>query len=89
MLICTKIQLHPPLASFLRYYIDFANLLFWVIWACLAMPTKINQINLWESLMFICMQKKLHPALLLLRYCKDIKLAILGTLGISSHDQLN
>ena len=31
---------------FLRYHKAFANLLFWVIWACLAMSTKINRINL-------------------------------------------
>ena len=36
---------------------DFANLLFWLIWASLAMPNKINGINLYDSLIFICMQK--------------------------------
>ena len=30
--------------SFLRYHKDFANLLFWVIWAHLAIPTKISRI---------------------------------------------
>ena len=43
-------QLHKKspssLNSFLRYSKDFANLLFWVIWAGLAMPTKINSIKL-------------------------------------------
>ena len=34
------------LTSFFRYYKDFANFLFWVIWAGLAIPTKINGINL-------------------------------------------
>ena len=44
--------------SFLKYYRDFANLLFSVICAFLAMPmAKINRIHLQESLMFICMQK--------------------------------
>ena len=28
--------------SFLRYCKDFANLLFWIIWTGLAMPTKIK-----------------------------------------------
>ena len=45
------------LTSFLKYYKDFANLLFWVIWTGLALPTKINGINLEDSLMHICMQK--------------------------------
>ena len=45
------------LTSFLGYCKDFANFLFWVIWAALAMPTKINGINLYDSLMFICMQE--------------------------------
>ena len=36
---------------------DFANLLFCIIWACLPILTKINSINLQESLTFVCMQK--------------------------------
>ena len=52
--IYTKNNLHPSLS--LRYCKDFANLLFWVIWAGLVIP-KINGINLWDSLMFIWMQK--------------------------------
>ena len=43
--------------SFMRYCKEFSNLLLWVIWAGLAMPTKINSINLKNSLMFICMHK--------------------------------
>ena len=38
------------LTSFLKYCKDFGNL-FWVIWAGLAMPTKINGIDLMDSLM--------------------------------------
>ena len=43
MLICTKNQFHPSLV--LRYCKHFANVLLWIIWAGLAMPTKINGIN--------------------------------------------
>ena len=65
--------------SFLSYYKDFANLLFWVIWTCLAMPTTINRINLQESLMFICKQKTSSlPSFL--RYCKDITNLLLWVL---------
>ena len=45
------------LTSFLRYCKDFANLLFWVVCAGPVMSTKINDINLQDSLMFILMQK--------------------------------
>ena len=52
-----------PLTSSLKYCKDFANLLFWVIWASMAISNKINGINLWDCLMFICMQKnQLHPS---------------------------
>ena len=37
------------LTSVLKYCRDFANLLFWVMWAGLAMPTKINGINFFLS----------------------------------------
>ena len=53
---CTKNKLHSSLL-FLRYCKDFANLLFWVIWAGLAMPTRINYITSWNIFIFICMQK--------------------------------
>ena len=53
---CTKNQLQP-LNCFLRYCKDFANMLFWVIRADLAMPTKFNCINLLASLVSICIQK--------------------------------
>ena len=44
---------------------------FRIIYACLAMPTEINGLSLWESLMVIHMQNnKLPPSFL--RHCKDI-----------------
>ena len=58
--------------SFLWYHKDFANLLFWVIWACLITSTKINRISLKESLMFICMQNTTPSLPSFLRHCTDI-----------------
>ena len=64
------------------------NLLFWVFWAGLAIPTKINGINLKDSLMFICMQKTnfipTFPFEILQRY---YELAILVILGMPGYDQ--
>ena len=74
-----------PHSSFLRYQKDFPNLLFWVIWACLAMPTKINNTNLDVHLHA---KNKLDLSLfffeILQRY---YKLAILGGLDIPSYDK--
>ena len=41
----------PSLTSFLRYCKDIANLLLWVIWECLIMPTSNDSITLKETLM--------------------------------------
>ena len=42
-----RLYKNPTYSSlFLRYSKDYANLLFWVIWAGLVMPTKIEGINL-------------------------------------------
>ena len=42
-----------------RYYKDIVNLLFWVLWACLATQTQNakNTINLHKTFLFICRQK--------------------------------
>ena len=58
------------LTFFLRYCKDLTDLLFWVIWAGLAIPNKINGINLYDSLMFIYMPTSSLPSFL--RYFKDI-----------------
>ena len=85
---CKKSSSYLP--SFLWFCKDIANLLFWVLWACLAMASKNNGINLLKTLMFIFMQKiKFTPHLfleILLRYCK---LVILGTLGMAHHPHQN
>lgn len=41
-----NIDLSLSLSSLLRYCIDIAKLLFWVLWACLDMKTKNNSITL-------------------------------------------
>ena len=43
--------------SFLKYYEDIADLLFWVLWAHLDPSTKSNSTNLQETLIFIYRQK--------------------------------
>ena len=72
--------------SFLRYCKEMANLLFQVIWTCMATYTLNDSINLKKPLMFICRQKInfiLHIFLKLLeRYCK---LVILGPLHMASY----
>ena len=35
----------------------YANFLFWVLWTCLVAHTQNDSINLYKTLMFICMQK--------------------------------
>ena len=63
----------------LRYYKDIANLLFWVLWACLAMHTHSDTINLKKNFTFINKQK----------ICAKVcKLLILGTLGMPAYAHL-
>ena len=53
---CKKPYLH--LTSFLKYYENIANLLFWVLWT-----------NLLKTLMFICKQKLNSISHFFYRYC--------------------
>ena len=76
--------LHKKIIFMSRYFLDIlyckdiANLLFWVIWAGLAMRNKITGINLQESLL-ICIQKKSTSSLpCFLRYCKEIANLLFG-----------
>ena len=44
------------------YYKYIVNLLFWLLWACLAKQTESDTINLWKIFVFICRQKnQFHP----------------------------
>ena len=59
------------LTFFLRYCKEKANLLFWVIWVCLATPKVIGSI--WRNLWCLSTSKKPTSFFLFsLRYCKDI-----------------
>ena len=50
-----KNQLYPHvLLEILQRY---ANFLFWVLWTCLVAHSQNDSINLYNTLMFICMQK--------------------------------
>ena len=73
------------LLTFWRYCKDFANLLFWVLWACPAMISKNDSTNLQKTLIFIFTQKVIFITHLFLkilqRYCKLVILGPLGTLG--------
>ena len=47
-------------------------LLFWVLWACLAMTSKDDTISLQKTLMFVFIQKFMLIHHFFLKYCKDI-----------------
>ena len=58
------------LTSFLKYFKDIANFIFWVLLRYLATPTQSDSSNLYETLMFICEPKiNLIPI-----FSRDIKL---------------
>ena len=55
----------------LRYCIDIANLLFWVLWVCLATDTQSDTINLKKTSAFIFIQKINFVPNIFWKYCKD------------------
>ena len=64
MLICIKTQLHPPLLSW-DITQDLANLLFWVMRTCLAMPSRLigsNCTKVW--CLSACKKNQLHSSVL-------------------------
>ena len=82
MLICIKTQLHPPLLSS-DITQDLANLLFWVMQTCLAMPSRLigsTCTKVW--CLSACKKNQLHSSVLFWD-TNIFKLPILGTLGIS------
>ena len=71
------------LISFLRYCKEIANLLFWLIWACLATPAWNDTITFMKPSTFMSMEKinfNLHVFLDILQ--KYFKPVVLGTLGM-------
>ena len=64
----------------LRYWKDIANLLFWVLWACLAMQTQSDNIKLNSFGVYLQGKKQPHPTCFTGDITKICKL-ILDTLG--------
>ena len=65
----------------LRYYKDIVNLLFWVLWECLAKHTQSDTINLQKTFVFFCRQKINFTRIFFWRYCKDIQNSYFGYFG--------
>ena len=58
----------------LRYYKDIVNLLFWVLWACLAMQTQCDTITFRKLSFLLGGKKSTSPTpMLFCRYCKDMQ----------------
>ena len=81
-----KNQLH--LTSFLRYYKDIANLLFWELWESLTIPIKIIA-SICSKLSYLSTCKKSTSITsFFLKMQRNRKLIILGNLGIPGHRHL-
>ena len=77
------------LNSFLRYFKDNANLLFYKLWACWPCPSKIIASTCWKLLTFICRQKiNVIPYIFLEILQKTLQIAILGTLNMPGQSTL-
>ena len=77
------------LNSFLRYFKDNANLLFYELWACWPCPSKIIASTCWKLLTFICRQKiNVIPYIFLEILQKILQIAILGTLNMPGQSTL-
>ena len=77
------------LNSFLRYFKDNANLLFYELWACWPCPSKIIASTCWKLLTFICRQKiNVIPYIFLEILQKILQIAILGTLNMPAQSTL-
>ena len=78
-----------PFTISLRYYKEIVNLLFWVLWTCLAMQTQRDTMNLYKTFMFICRQKTNFtlppPPNAFLEIMQVCKLLFLGTLGMPGY----
>ena len=77
------------LNSFLRYFKDNANLLFYELWACWPCPSKIIASTCWKLLTFICRQKiNVIPYIFLEILQKILQIAILGALNMPGQSTL-
>ena len=88
MFICMQKKKTSTLTSFLRYRKDIANLLFWQLRECLAIPIKII-LSICSKLSCLSECKKIN---LITQFFKILqrngKLIILGNLGMSRHTNL-
>ena len=62
---------HPSFTFSLRYCKDIANLLFWVLWACLAMHTFV----------YLTVKKSTLSPMFSWRYCKCMQTSYFGYFG--------
>ena len=69
----------------LRYLKDIANLIFWVLWACLAAHTQSDTVNLLKISCLSADKNQLHRLRFSGDNAKIRKLLILGTMFISSY----
>ena len=67
---------------FLRYCKDIVNLLFWVLWECLAMHTQSDTNNFHD---YLHAKNQIHPSCFFGDIAKICKLLTLGTLGMLSN----
>ena len=75
-------QLSQQIWQFLGYRKDFANLLFWVLWAWLVMPTKIDSINLFQSFgVYLYANNQLHLSFLSWDIAKILQTCYIGYFG--------
>ena len=78
-----KKQFH--LSCFLWDIADIANLLSWVLWACLTMHTQNYTINLQKTFVYLQTKNQLHPTCFSGNIPKICKLLVLGTLGMPDY----
>ena len=75
-------KLTSSFTPFLRYCKDIVNLLFWVLWGCLAMHTQSDTINFHD---YLHAKNQLRPPCSFGDIAKICKLLSLGTLGMPSY----
>ena len=81
---CKNFIIHFFLKTAKKNKKTIANLLFWVIWTCLAMHTQSCTINLYKTFVFICRQKINLSHTFFWRYCKDMQSYYFGYVGHAS-----
>ena len=69
------------LTFFLKYCKEIADLLFWIIWACLATHTYNDSINLKKPLTFICRQKINFTLHVFIEIAKILQTCYFGCFG--------